>query len=150
MLRRCALGAFYLNGSYTHTDAVSGRTTTMSGPEALSALWRNAAVASGELGEAIGLLRERYKAHTWSDLWREFAEAFRDPSAEAAEVLGVPIDASPEEVKKAHRNLARTHHPDKVEPGMEQEAKRLMQKINWAKEVLTAPSGARQSRENFD
>ena len=144
-----AVGAFHLNGSFTHTDQETGVTTRMSGPEALSALWRNAAAFSGELGEALGMLRERHKGKTWPELWLEFVEAFRDPSAEAAAVLGVSVDASAEEVKRAHRNLARLNHPDKVEPERQDEAKQLMQKINWAKEVLTSPSGERR-KESFE
>lgn len=33
--------------------------------------------------------------------------------AEAAEVLGVEVDAPIEDVRKAYKNMARLHHPDK-------------------------------------
>ena len=86
------------------------------------------------------MLWERQKGKTWQEIWDELKEAFRDPAVEAAQVLGVSADASLEEVKRAHRNLARKHHPDKVGDDAEQQeaAKLFMQKLNWAKEVLAA------------
>ena len=48
-------------------------------------------------------------------------------------------DAPADEIKQAYRKLARLHHPDKVadDPEKQEEAKQLMARINWAKEVLT-------------
>ena len=63
-----------------------------------------------------------------------------DDDADLYAVLGVFRFAGLEEIKRAHRNLARRHHPDKVgdDATLQEEAKMLMQRLNWAKEVLVA------------
>ena len=145
------LGSFYLNGSYTHTDKETGRKTTMAGPEALRAGWENAKLFSRDLSAGLSMLWEREKSKSWREIWEELRAAFKDPTAEAAELLGVAAEAPAEEVKRAHRQLARLHHPDKVEPAKQEEAKIFMQRINWAKEVMLSPAGSRHGlSESFD
>lgn len=56
------------------------------------------------------------------------------------DVLGISKDASPEEIKKAYRKLAREHHPDK---GGDPEK---FKKVQEAYETLSDP----QKRQNFD
>ena len=56
------------------------------------------------------------------------------------DVLGVPKDASPEDIKKAYRKLALKHHPDRG--GDPEQFKKLQE----AYEVLSDP----QKRQNFD
>jgi curved DNA-binding protein len=60
------------------------------------------------------------------------------------EILGVPRDASDEDIKKAFRKLARQYHPDvaKVKKGAEEKFK----EINEAYEVLGDP----QNRSKYD
>lgn len=59
-------------------------------------------------------------------------------------VLGVPNDASDEDIKKAYRKLARKHHPD-LNPD-DAEASQKFQQINEANEILTDP----EKRKKYD
>lgn len=59
------------------------------------------------------------------------------------EVLGVARDATPEEIKRAYRKLARTHHPD---INKDPDSERLFKEITEANEVLSDPS----MRERYD
>src|SRR3954452_22195745 len=60
-------------------------------------------------------------------------------------VLGVPKTASPAEIKKAFRKLARQHHPD-AKPG-DTAAERKFKEINEANEVLSDPAKRKQYDE---
>jgi curved DNA-binding protein len=60
-------------------------------------------------------------------------------------VLGVPKTASPAEIKKAFRKLARQHHPD-AKPG-DSAAERKFKEINEANEVLSDPAKRKQYDE---
>jgi len=60
------------------------------------------------------------------------------------EILGVSKTATPEEIKKAYRKLARKYHPD-LNPG-DQEAESRFKEINEAHEVLSDP----EKRQKYD
>jgi curved DNA-binding protein len=66
----------------------------------------------------------------------EYRDYYRD--------LGVARDASPAEIKRAFRKLARQHHPD-LKPG-DAAAERRFKEINEANEVLSDP----QKRKRYD
>src|SRR5689334_8629608 len=59
-------------------------------------------------------------------------------------ILGVTRSASADEIKKAFRKLARTHHPD-VNPG-DKKAEAKFKEINEAYEVLSDPD----KRQRYD
>lgn len=59
------------------------------------------------------------------------------------EVLGVAKGATPEELKKAYRNLAREHHPDMVAKEDKDNAEKRFKEINEAYQVLSDPEKRR-------
>jgi curved DNA-binding protein len=59
-------------------------------------------------------------------------------------ILGVDRNASEDDIKKAYRKLARTHHPD-LNPN-DKEAHKKFQQINEANEVLSDP----EKRKKYD
>src|SRR5689334_16275362 len=60
-------------------------------------------------------------------------------------VLGVPRDASEEDIKKAFRKLARQHHPDVAKD--KKTAEERFKEINEAYEVLRDPTKRRKYDE---
>lgn len=62
------------------------------------------------------------------------------------EILGVSRNASPEEIKKAYRNLVLQYHPDRVPPEKKKEAEEKFKEISEAYAVLSDP----QKRSLYD
>ncbi len=60
------------------------------------------------------------------------------------QILGVSKDATPDQIKRAYRKLARKYHPD-INPG-DREAEERFKAINEAHEVLSDP----QKRQRYD
>jgi curved DNA-binding protein len=60
------------------------------------------------------------------------------------EILGVSKTATPEDIKKAYRKLARKYHPD-LNPG-DKEAEARFKELNEANEVLSDP----EKRQKYD
>ncbi|KAI9790436.1 MAG: hypothetical protein M1816_005100 [Peltula sp. TS41687] len=65
-------------------------------------------------------------------------------SIDPYEVLGVSQSATPEDIKRAYRQAALKHHPDKVAPDQKASAHRTFQTIAFAYSILSSP--ARKAR----
>ena len=59
------------------------------------------------------------------------------------DILGVSKTATPDEIKKAYRNMAREHHPDMVKDGAKHTAEQRFKEINEAYQVLSDPEKRR-------
>jgi len=62
------------------------------------------------------------------------------------EILGVPKDASAQDIKKKYRSLALKHHPDRVAPEEKKAAEEKFKEISEAYGVLSDP----QKRKTYD
>lgn len=91
--------------------------------------------------EESAMLLESYLDRRFADTWREgtaHTESARQPSAgsgamsveEARNILGVDVDATPEEIRDAHRRLMLKLHPDRGGSNY------LAAKVNQAKDLL--------------
>lgn len=82
-----------------------------------------------------------HRSNTKED--KEFREALNnDDLPNYYEIIGVKNDATPEEIKKKFRELAKKTHPDKTKEDSEKE----MAEINKAYEILSD----KESREKYD
>ncbi|MBH0203417.1 MAG: DnaJ domain-containing protein [Nitrospira sp.] len=62
------------------------------------------------------------------------------------QVLGLPRSASPDDIKKAYRRLARQYHPDLHAGAKKAEMEKKFKELNEAQEVLTDP----EKRKKYD
>jgi DnaJ-domain-containing protein 1 len=86
-----------------------------------------------ELLSEIGLYRERR--------WRGRPPPRREPRGaleEAAKVLGVAVDATLQQAKRAYRRMAMLYHPDRNKDGEAEKATAQMARLNWAYEQFLA------------
>lgn len=111
----------------------AGRELSALEREELLALWRECTARDEQSARVLESFLDRHMAG-----WREAAQAQDDApkhtgrmsAREARKLLGVGASAGEKEIKEAHRNLMRTHHPDKG--GSSEFAARL----NEARELL--------------
>mmetsp|Transcript_14827 Transcript_14827/g.44790 ORF Transcript_14827/g.44790 Transcript_14827/m.44790 type:complete len:138 (+) Transcript_14827:295-708(+) len=61
--------------------------------------------------------------------------------------LNVPVTASPDDIKKAYRQMARSCHPDKHPDNVN--AKEIFQMVSRAYQVLTDPASREQHDHHF-
>ena len=75
----------------------------------------------------------------WKDLSQGYASKLKEMAALSPRaLLGVSETASESEVKAAYRQLAKTYHPDGVDPFMATYNQEVLKLINQAYDALTA------------
>jgi DnaJ-domain-containing protein 1 len=95
--------------------------------------------------EIAGYAEQIATAESFNDSILQSSECMRD----YYEILGVARNASPEEIKKAFRNLSKEYHPDKwpdLPDDMRKFAEERFKEINEAYSVLSDP----EKRKDYD
>lgn len=113
---------------------------TFSAPSADLQLWEGRKASKAALLSSDS----SYLSVSWRSSERSTTmEANDDPYR----ILGVPEDASQDDIKKAYRKLALKNHPDKqTDPAAKEEASAVFAKIAAAYETLSDP----EEREQYD
>lgn len=73
-----------------------------------------------------------------------------DEMSKCYELLGVAPGASPQELKAAHRDLAKVWHPDRFahDPRLQQKAQEKLKEINEAYDLLRSGKAGRRARDS--
>jgi DnaJ-like protein len=113
----------------------AGRTLEELSPLELAQLWRDCRFADPQSTRILEAYLDRAHPSWREDLARQDGEtgarrAGKMSRAEALDILGLPADASDEDVRRAHRELMLKLHPDRGG------STRLAAQINEAKDVL--------------
>ncbi|MGI6191267.1 MAG: DnaJ domain-containing protein [Eubacterium sp.] len=70
----------------------------------------------------------------------------RDPY----EILGIPRNASQDDIRKAYRELVKKYHPDKYQGNpLADLAEEKLQEVNWAYDTLTKNGGASAQSQSY-
>ena len=106
-------------------------------PADLALLWQDCRFADPPSAQIVEAYLDRVHPTWREDMARGEAEMAQGPDGrmtreEAAEILGLPLDADEERIRKAHRDLMMKLHPDRGGSTY------LAAKINEAKDVLLA------------
>lgn len=112
-----------------------GREIARLKPAELALLWQDCRFSDPQSAQIVEAYLDRTHASWREDMARGEAEMAQGPDgrmtrAEAAEILGVPMDADEDAIRRAHRELMLKLHPDRGGSTY------LAAKINEAKDVL--------------
>ncbi len=116
-----------------------GREISRLKPAELALLWQDCRFTDPQSAQIIEAYLDRTHTTWREDMARGEAEMAQGPDgrmtrAEAAEILGVPLDAGEDAIRRAHRDLMLKLHPDRGGSTY------LAAKINEAKDVLLTRS----------
>jgi len=115
--------------------AFAGRTLDELSPIDLAQLWRDCRFADPQSARILEAYLDRAHPNWREDMARQEGEPASRPAGkmgreEALDILGLPADASDEDVRRAHRELMLRLHPDRGGSTW------LAAQINEAKDVL--------------
>lgn len=114
---------------------LAGRAVERLRPAELALLWQDCRFTDPQSAQIVEAYLDRTHPSWREDMARGEAEMARGPDGrmtreEAAEILGIAVDAEEEEIRRAHRDLMMKLHPDRGGSTY------LAAKINEAKDVL--------------